>query len=61
MEIADIFVVNKCDRPDSGIFEKNLRSMLEPVFTNKHSREIIKTIATEKVELIICVVPSIKS
>ena len=47
MEIADIFVVNKSDRPDSDIFLKNLRLMLAPAF-QQHSLEIpiIKTIAT---------------
>src|ERR1035437_1055233 len=30
MEIADIFVVNKSDRPDADLFVKNLHSMLRP-------------------------------
>lgn len=49
MEIADIFVVNKADRPGADIFEKNLRLMLSPSF-KKNSNEVpvIKTIATEK-------------
>jgi len=49
MEIADIFVINKSDRPDSAIFERNLKLMLAPSFT-KNPREvpIIKTTATEK-------------
>ncbi len=33
MEIADIFVVNKSDRPDADMFVKNLRLMLAPAFT----------------------------
>ncbi len=47
MEIADIFVVNKSDRPGADQFVKNLRLMLAPAFSN-HQREIpvIKTIAT---------------
>ncbi|MEO7265262.1 MAG: methylmalonyl Co-A mutase-associated GTPase MeaB [Ferruginibacter sp.] len=47
MEIADIFVVNKADRPGADTFVKNLRLMLAPSFSN-HAREIpiIKTIAT---------------
>ena len=49
MEIADIFVINKSDRPDSAIFERSLKLMLAPSFT-KNAREvrIIKTTATEK-------------
>lgn len=49
MEIADIFVVNKSDRPDADAFVKNLRLMLAPAF---HSRQIpvpvIKTVALQK-------------
>lgn len=50
MEIADIFIVNKADRPDADIFVKNLRMMLAPAF-HHHSTEIpiFKTIATNKV------------
>ena len=49
MEIADIFVVNKSDRPDADLFVKNLRLMLAPSFSN-HPYEIaiIKTIASEQ-------------
>src|SRR5437868_11796442 len=46
MEIADIFVVNKADRPDADTFVKNLRSMLAPAFHHhRHEIDIIKTIA----------------
>lgn len=49
MEIADIFVVNKSDRPDADLLIRNLRSMLS---TAGHSREqpvaVIKTIATSR-------------
>jgi LAO/AO transport system kinase len=49
MEIADVFVINKADRPDAALFEKNLRLMLAPAFTRNESEvPIIKTIATEK-------------
>jgi LAO/AO transport system kinase len=49
MEIADIFVINKCDRPDADLFERNLKLMLAPSFTKKVKEvPIIKTIATEK-------------
>lgn len=49
MEIADIFVVNKADRPDADLFVRNLRQMLAPAFNN-HQREVpvIKTIAAQK-------------
>ena len=49
MEIADIFVVNKADRPDADLFVKNLRLMLAPAFHN-HTMPIpvIKTIAVQK-------------
>ena len=49
MEIADIFVVNKSDRPDADIFVKNLGQMLAPAFSN-HGQEVqvIKTVASEK-------------
>ena len=49
MEIADLFVVNKSDRPDADLFIKNLRQMLAPSFHHKqHEIAIIKTIASEK-------------
>jgi LAO/AO transport system kinase len=48
MEIADIFVVNKSDRPDADMFVKNLRQMLAPVFSKHHDVPVIKTIASEK-------------
>jgi LAO/AO transport system kinase len=49
MEIADIFIVNKADRPDADIFLRNLRTMLAPSFS-RHSSEVpvIKTIASQK-------------
>jgi LAO/AO transport system kinase len=52
MEIADIFVVNKSDRPDADIFVRNLRQMLAPAFS-QHYREvpIVKTVATLKTGL----------
>ncbi len=49
MEIADLFVVNKADRPDADQFVRNLRSMLAPTFSrHKNAVEVIKTIASEK-------------
>lgn len=49
MEIADIFVVNKSDRPDADTFVKNLRQMLAPAFS-KHYNEVpvVKTVASQK-------------
>ncbi len=49
MEIADVFVVNKADRPDADLFVKNLRLMLAPAFAN-HTNPVpvIKTIASQK-------------
>jgi LAO/AO transport system kinase len=49
MEIADIFVVNKADRPDADLFARNLRLMLAPAFS-KHYHEVpvIKTVASTK-------------
>lgn len=46
MEIADVFVVNKADRPDADMFVKNLRQMLAPAFmTRQHEIAVVKTIA----------------
>lgn len=49
MEIADIFVVNKSDRPGADMFVKNLKLMLAPAF-NSHYHEVpvIKTVALQK-------------
>ena len=54
MEIGDIFVVNKSDRPDADAFVKNLRLMLAPAFSphplkrSSSCVSIIKTVATHK-------------
>lgn len=48
MEIADIFVVNKADRPGAEEFVKNLRQMLAPAFHNRYDEvPVIKTIASQ--------------
>jgi len=49
LEVADIFVVNKSDRPDADLFVRNLRSMQTPAF-RREGRDIpvVKTIASEK-------------
>ncbi len=48
MEIADIFVVNKSDRPDADLFVRNLQQMLAPAFS-KHYNEVpvVKTVASQ--------------
>ncbi|GAC1395052.1 MAG: methylmalonyl Co-A mutase-associated GTPase MeaB [Sediminibacterium sp.] len=49
MEIADIFVVNKSDRPDADRFVMNLQQMLAPAFNNKVWKvPVIKTVASAK-------------
>jgi len=49
MEIADLFVVNKSDRPDADSFVKNLRLMLAPAFHKKEIPvQVIKTVALHK-------------
>jgi LAO/AO transport system kinase len=48
MEIADVFVINKSDRPDADAFVKNLRMMLAPSFAvHVEEVQIIKTVASE--------------
>ena len=48
MEIADVFVVNKADRPDAIMFEKHLRQMLAPAFAKKSIEiPILKTVASQ--------------
>ncbi len=48
MEIADIFVVNKSDRPGADAFVKNLQLMLAPTFSSHQNEiQIIKTVALQ--------------
>src|SRR5579872_1725603 len=49
LEVADIFIVNKSDRPDADLFVRNLRSMQTPAF-RKEGRDIpvVKTVAWQK-------------
>jgi len=50
MEIADIFVVNKADRPGADEFIKNLQLMLAPAFHRiAHTIPLLKTIASQQV------------
>ena len=49
MEIADIFVVNKSDRPDADSFVRNLRLMLAPAFQrHQYTIPVIKTVASNR-------------
>lgn len=46
MEIADIFVVNKADRPESEAFYRNLSQLVHARETNGHEIPVLKTVAT---------------
>ena len=48
MEIADIFVVNKSDRPEAERFVNDLKMMLSPALKNNNNIPVLKTIASEK-------------
>ncbi len=49
MEIADVFVVNKADRPDADLFARTLRLMMAPAFQRKtHELAIVNTEAHHK-------------
>ncbi len=49
MEIADVFVVNKADRPDAELFVRTLRMMLAPSFSRHyHEVPVLKTVASQK-------------
>ncbi len=49
MEIADVFVVNKSDRPDADLYLRNLRMMLAPSLHKKQKEiPVLKTIADKK-------------
>jgi LAO/AO transport system kinase len=45
MEIADIFALNKSDRPDANEFERNLQQILSE--DHKKKRHIVTTVATQ--------------
>lgn len=49
MEIADVFVVNKSDRPDADRFVHNLRLMLAPAHhPGQQGTEVVKTVAHQR-------------
>jgi len=47
MEIADIFVLNKSDSPETEKVERQLRAMLELGFNKEGTTPVVKTVATE--------------
>ena len=48
MEIADLFVVNKSDRPDADAFVRNLRFMLSNGAHTPHEIAVLKTVASSR-------------
>jgi LAO/AO transport system kinase len=60
MEVADIFVVNKCDRIGASVFIKNLNNMLSSSSIKTKSIPVLKTIASKN-EGIVELVESIKN
>ncbi|MEP7079181.1 MAG: methylmalonyl Co-A mutase-associated GTPase MeaB [Ginsengibacter sp.] len=48
MEIADIFVVNKSDRPGADIFSNNLKKLLKAARVADESIPVLQTIASQK-------------
>lgn len=47
MEVADIFVVNKSDRPDADLFMHNLRLMMGPSYhQERRDIPVVKTVAS---------------
>ncbi|MEO8415073.1 MAG: methylmalonyl Co-A mutase-associated GTPase MeaB [Ginsengibacter sp.] len=49
MEVANIFVINKYDRPDAASYYNNLKQMLAPVFHRSQAEiPVLKTIASQK-------------
>lgn len=49
MEIADVFVVNKSDRPEADLFVRNLWLMLAPAYTHASIEiPVVKTVAASQ-------------
>ncbi|MEP6615483.1 MAG: methylmalonyl Co-A mutase-associated GTPase MeaB [Ginsengibacter sp.] len=48
MEIADIFVVNKSDKPNADVLVKNLKSMMSLPVQHHKDIPVLKTIASHK-------------
>ena len=51
MEVADIFVVNKADRPDADAFAHHIQQMLFENARSERKVEVVKTIATQQIGL----------
>ena len=49
MEIADIFVINKSDRPDADSFVRNLRLMLSTGNKQGNETAVLKTVASSRI------------
>lgn len=48
IEIADIFVLNKADRPGAELFARNLQALLAHQPAQEKKIRVVKTVATEK-------------
>ena len=48
MEIANVFVVNKSDRPNAGTFVHHLQQMIAENTSPHHRPQVVSTIATER-------------
>jgi LAO/AO transport system kinase len=49
MEIADLFIVNKSDRPDAALFVKNIKAMLAPGLAHRDADiPVLQTVAAKK-------------
>jgi LAO/AO transport system kinase len=49
MEIADLFVVNKADRPDAATFANHIQQMVMDNHTSSWSPVVLKTVATQNI------------
>lgn len=49
MEIADLFVVNKADRPDAATFANHIQQMVMDNHTSHWSPVVLKTVATQNI------------
>lgn len=47
MEIADVFAINKSDRPGADVYLRHLYSLLHSASPDKKQAQIVKTIATK--------------
>jgi LAO/AO transport system kinase len=47
MEIADVFAINKADRPGADVYLRNLFNLVHTANPDKKQAEIVKTIATK--------------